>query len=381
MEELSSVKIKGETFNKLNSLLIPIELNKNKYHLKIDCEDDIITFELADIEQIPCINYIRTMNFEEIKELNQLFILLKTYNDFYDYLNFLSKNKKINIKKDKDKISIILLVEVLSKQQEIKIDLLPEKKDFELRMNNKIKEIDDLKSKIDLKLKEIEDLKKQINEYSKENEDLKKQNIKLITKIDSEKNHLSITFILDSLIYTIGIMIFLLIILIGILSVLKTDSNEIYEKIGKLKKKIFVNAFSKFNNFNQSIIMKRDENDMIFSEIQNKMNKPIKEIKKLYQATIDGGEPEIFHKKCDNISNTLVLIKSEGNRRFGGFTPIPWKSYFSKPEDIQNKTFIFSLDNKKIYYLKSTFLIAAYQDKGYGPCFGYLDDINKRKSN
>jgi len=180
------------------------------------------------------------MNFEEIKELNQLFILLKTYNDFYDYLNFLSKNKKINIKKDKDKISIILLVEVLSKQQEIQIDLLPEKKDFELRMNNKIKEIDDLKSKIDLKLKEIEDLKKQINEYSKENEDLKKQNIKLITKIDSEKNHLSITFILDSLIYTIGIMIFLIIILIGILSVFKTDSNEIYEKIGKLKKKFLV---------------------------------------------------------------------------------------------------------------------------------------------
>ena len=372
MEELPSIKIEEETFNKLNLILIPIELNKNKYHLKINCEDDIITFELVDIEKIPCVNYIRTMNFEEIKELNQLFKLLKTYNDFYDYINFLSKNKKINIKKDKDKISIILLVDVLSKQQEIQIDLLPEKKDFELRMNKKIKEMNDLKSKFDLKLKEIEDLKKQINECSKENEDLKKQNIKLITKIDSEKNHLSITFILDSLIYTIGIMIFLLIILIGILSVLKTDNNELFKKLYKI---IFDNEISKINDFNQSIIMKRDENNMIFSEIQNKMNKPIKEIKKLYQATIDGGEPENFHKKCDNISNTLVLIKSEGNRRFGGFTPIPWKSYYSKDEDIENKTFIFSLDNKKIYYLKSTFLIAAYQDKGYGPCFGYLDDI------
>jgi len=121
--------------------------------------------------------------------------------------------------------------------------------------------------------------------------------------------------------------------------------------------------------------MKRDENNMIFSEIQNKMNKPIKEIKKLYQATIDGGEPLNFHKRCNNIPNTLVLIKSEGNRRFGGFTPIPWKSYFSKPEDIQNKTFIFSLDNKKIYYLKSQDSIAVYNFGGYGPCFGSLDDI------
>ena len=67
-----------------------------------------------------------------------------------------------------------------------------------------------------------------------------------------------------------------------------------------------------------------------------------------------GGEPINFHNKCDNIPNTLVLIKSEGNRRFDGFTLIPWKSegdYWIK--DPENKTFVFSLDNKKIYYLKS----------------------------
>ena len=56
------------------------------------------------------------------------------------------------------------------------------------------------------------------------------------------------------------------------------------------------------------------------------MNKKIKKLKKLYQATNDGGDSEIFHKKCDNIPNTLALIKSEGQRRFGGFTSIPWKS-------------------------------------------------------
>ena len=44
-------------------------------------------------------------------------------------------------------------------------------------------------------------------------------------------------------------------------------------------------------------------------------------------------------------------------------------------EDIKNKTFIFSLDNKKIYYLKSQDSMAVFQDEGYGPCFGYLDDI------
>ena len=71
--------------------------------------------------------------------------------------------------------------------------------------------------------------------------------------------------------------------------------------------------------------MKEDEKNIIFSEIENKMNKKIKKLKKLYQATFDVGDSEIFHKKCDNIPNTLVFIESEGKRRFGGFTPIPWK--------------------------------------------------------
>ena len=38
------------------------------------------------------------------------------------------------------------------------------------------------------------------------------------------------------------------------------------------------------------------------------------------------------------------------------------------------KTFVFSLDNKKIYYLKSMD-VAVYHDKISGPCFGGGRDI------
>ena len=125
---------------------------------------------------------------------------------------------------------------------------------------------------------------------------------------------------------------------------------------------------------NKSVIMRDDEKDIIIKEIENKMNKRIKKIKKLYQATIDGGDPINFHQKCDNIPNTLVLIQSEGNRRFGGFTPIPWKSEGIWLKDSENKTFVFSLDNKKIYYLKEIDY-AVYHYKNFGPCFGYGNDI------
>ena len=56
------------------------------------------------------------------------------------------------------------------------------------------------------------------------------------------------------------------------------------------------------------------------------MKKNIKGIDKIFQATIDGDTTEIFHEKCDNISNTLVIYKSKGNRRFGGFASECWNS-------------------------------------------------------
>ena len=65
---------------------------------------------------------------------------------------------------------------------------------------------------------------------------------------------------------------------------------------------------------------------MISSEIKQIMKKEIKEIKKLYQATIHGFEPGNFHKKSDEIKNTPVLYKSAGNRRFGALTSEYWKS-------------------------------------------------------
>ena len=126
--------------------------------------------------------------------------------------------------------------------------------------------------------------------------------------------------------------------------------------------------------------MKEDEKEMIFSEIENKMNKKINKMKKLYQATIDGGDSKYFHLKCDYISNTLVLIKSEGQRRFGGFTPIPWKSEGGYKGDPEMKTFVFSLDNKKIYNLRDKNARAVYHSKDSGPCFCLGRDISINKN-
>ena len=141
MTELPSKK---EIEKKLSLTKEPLEYNKDKNNLKINYieeKENIIIFEFLDIEQIPCVNYIKIMNLSEIKELNKLFTLFKTCNEFFDYLKSLSQDKKINLKKSKDKLTIIIFIDVLYKKEQIKIDLIPEKKEFELRMHKKTKKL------------------------------------------------------------------------------------------------------------------------------------------------------------------------------------------------------------------------------------------------
>ena len=108
--------------------------------------------------------------------------------------------------------------------------------------------------------------------------------------------------------------------------------------------------------------MEKNEFDMINNAINEKMNKKIKELKQIYQATKNGGDSDSFHKLCDGISNTLVLYKSAGNRRFGGFTSQCWKS-----KRVPDKNcFLFSLDRKKICF-SNEFEIPFYPY--YGPSF------------
>ena len=136
--------------------------------------------------------------------------------------------------------------------------------------------------------------------------------------------------------------------------------NKKFKELININKNIF-----KIN----SVIMKQNEFDLISFAIKRRLNKNIKELKKLYQATIDGDSPINFHSRCDNIPNTLTLIKSNGNRRFGGFASECWKSpsSFDFKDDIN--AFLFSLDKQKIYPYKKDGNALEF-NKSYGPTFG-----------
>ena len=84
MEEVPILEEKGETIEIINFDPIKIEQNEIIYILNMEAKEDKIAFSINDKEQLPSVNYIRAMTLKEIKELNNVFNILTSFNDFYD---------------------------------------------------------------------------------------------------------------------------------------------------------------------------------------------------------------------------------------------------------------------------------------------------------
>ena len=103
-------------------------------------------------------------------------------------------------------------------------------------------------------------------------------------------------------------------------------------------------------------------------------------MKLIYRATDDGDTAEMFHKKCDNLSPLLVLIKTTKHRRFGGFTQECYESCNEMKGKLDGSAFIFSLDKFKSYDVQEgQKAICTCKEKGpifYGneSCNIYLSD-------
>ena len=75
----------------------------------------------------------------------------------------------------------------------------------------------------------------------------------------------------------------------------------------------------------------------------------------LYKATRDKSS-RTFHEKCNKYNNTITLVFTTDNRRFGGYTEASWEckpfDWVDGDADVSvytNDTFIFSLNLKNKY--------------------------------
>ena len=176
------IEEKGETCEIIEFKPIIIEQKGNNFNLeiKINSEGNDIILSINDKNQFPPVYYTNSMNLKQIKYLNKAFNIFTTFNDFYNYLKSLTDKKKLNIQKEKDKLSII--------NQEIKIDLIASKKDLEINIKDIYEELINIKEKI----KEIDIIKKENIELKKRIDILEKDNQKLNIENKSLKNEIEI---------------------------------------------------------------------------------------------------------------------------------------------------------------------------------------------
>ena len=314
-----------------------IKQDDNNYKLNIKIFDQDIILNILD-EKSLMREYEIKLTLNELKQIHKIFLILSSCKEFIDFIKVLIENKKLSIKKsNQNQMTIELTIEYLYKQHIIKFDLIQKAINFELIALDLYKKISILNKNfkhLENNYKSIKEENMNIKEENKglkeENKNIKKENMNIKNKI---KN-------LEDIILS-----------------LKEEKVKINNKTEKKSLPISIN----------SSIMEKNEFDMIHSEIKLRMNKEIKEIKKLYQATRDGDEPYIFHEKCDNIANTLVLYKSAGNRRFGGFASECWTS--KEEIKLDKNSFLFSLDQKKIYPPKNKNYYEIVCNQNEGPSF------------
>ena len=153
--------------------------------------------------------------------------------------------------------------------------------------------------------------------------------------------------------------------------------NELLEKkikdLGiknKEKEKILEKIDNKEKNekINSSIIKTSNNADFVEKIIkENVLNKNM-QFKLLYRASKDGDDCKIFHEKCNNNKQILVIYKTKKGIIFGGYTETGFNGGGGMVYD--NKSFVFSCNKKKIYKVKHCYP-AIFDGNNNGPTFGY----------
>ena len=124
------------------------------------------------------------------------------------------------------------------------------------------------------------------------------------------------------------------------------------------------------NQLYESDIITKEEIPLLIGWLPKHPSKIIK----LYDTKIDTHNAGAFHSKCDDKGPTVVLVKSDSNCRFGGYTSISWGAS-SGAYIWDESAFLFSFDNKKKYNA-NTPNYAVYCHHQYGPTFGSGHDMH-----
>ena len=298
--------------NNNESPFVSMNLSYNQKNYKISLYDigndsiKIIGKEINNNNDIIILNkYGIIIKFEELKNLHRYFKMFDTFNEVKDNINLLCQNNAMNIIKITNKEIIINFNLGTLTNDKMIITLTKinnnDKEDINLLINN-----------INQKNKEISELKDKIN------------NLETIITNLSKK--------------------------VEILEAKSEELTELREKLKKLENK--VNKLENTNDRNlinnSKILEKAEELNLLYNAISkdNKLS-----FKLLYNSDIEGENETKLKSAYLNKNDIIIFIKTDKGNRFGGYAHEAFKERLDFAiSDI--KAFLFSLDKLKIYNSK-----------------------------
>ena len=100
--------------------------------------------------------------------------------------------------------------------------------------------------------------------------------------------------------------------------------------------------------------------------------KPIESLQLLFRGSKDGFKAKTFHEKCDNIHDTVVIVRTDGqtNNTVAGYSHYRWnQANGNYVNDAGKKAFLLQLNRREKYVPQNeNYLI--FCSNGCGPTFG-----------
>ena len=324
---------------------------EKKYLAKLEIQSNNLIITLVSLNDIIGTKYTESFSLDTLKLINKSFKMYESLDEALEFISEILNAKNFKTTLQKEHIIIELKAVIGAKKSEIfQLKLIKQKfnKDDTLlilcqKIENLNKELQELKSSENT-MNQITELLKQYKEQNsnKKYDSINNQLITLTQEISKIKNN--------------------------------ENTNTNNDNINNNNSPIITN-----NNENNipsfylgELFETENETNLVKNEIKYLVKKEPKYSKKLFSTVTDGDLSKTFHEKCDNINNTLVIIKAINGKRFGGFVSQCWDINSGYKND--TSSFIFSLDNMGVYeniFNKSS----IYCSMSYGPYFGNGCDI------
>ena len=236
--------------------------------------------------------YELVVSLEQLKEMNNYFKVFKDLNEVYYSLINEYKNRRISFTINESEIKIKILNIILSSEFEIFIPRIES-----LTNNSEIYNI-------------LLEMQKRIKYLESENKNLKNQVEENKSRINFLENYLKI--------YSST----------PVIASISSDNSHFFKGSNIINNEKDINLLIDF-------FPKKPSNTLI-----------------LFNSLIHGDTIQQFHSKIANKTPTLIIIKTQKDKIFGGYTAHIWNE---KNNDIFKdiNAFVFSLNNRKKYKIKN----------------------------